>query len=131
MMRILAGGVIGAIVWVVVVTILNFGLRYGWPEYHAVEKTMAFTLPMMIARLSESGISSIICGIVAAVIGRDRLQPPAIAGMILLFVFLPVHYGLWHRFPIWYHVTFLASLLVLSILGGRLAPVRRRRFQAA
>lgn len=131
MVRILAGAVAGAIVWLVAVTILNFGLRYGWPEYHAVEKSMAFTLPMMIARLSESGISSIVCGIIAALIGRDRLQPPAIAGMILLFVFLPVHYGLWNRFPIWYHLTFLVSLVMLSILGGRLAPVKRRRFQAA
>jgi len=131
MVRILAGAVVGALVWFIVVTLLNLGLRYAWPEYHAVEKTMVFTLPMMIARLSESGISSIVSGIVAALIGRDRLQPAALAGMILLFIFLPVHYMLWHKFPMWYHLTFLVSLVVLSALGGRVAPVRRRRFQPA
>jgi hypothetical protein len=131
MVRVLAGAVVGAIVWFVAVTILNLGLRYGWPAYHTVEKSMAFTLPMMIARLSESGISSIACGFAAALIGRDRLQPSALAGMILLFVFLPVHYSLWSKFPIWYHLTFLISLVVMSLLGGRLAPVRKRRFQSA
>src|SRR3954463_9713734 len=120
MLRILAGAVAGVIVWFIVATILNFGLRYGWPEYAVVEKAMTFTVPMMIARLVESGISSIIGGMVAARMGRDRLQPALGAGIILLVLFLPIHYSLWHRFPIWYHLTFLTSLVVLSIIGGRL-----------
>lgn len=131
MLRILAGAVAGAIAWFGVVTILNFGLRYGWPDYAAVEKAMTFTVPMMAARLSESGVSSIIGGLVAAMIGRDRLRPALGAGIILLVLFAPVHYQLWHRFPIWYHLTFLTSLVVLSIAGGYLVRPRRRIFQAA
>jgi hypothetical protein len=130
MLRILAGAIAGVVVWFIVVTILNFGLRSAWADYAAVEKAMSFTVPMMIARLTESGISSIIGGMVAARMGRDRLQSALAAGIILLALFVPIHYSLWHRFPIWYHVTFLTSLVVFSIVGGYLVRPRRRMFQS-
>jgi hypothetical protein len=92
---------------------------------------MTFTVSMMIVRLSESAIASILSGAIAAVLGRDRLKPPLAAGIVLLLFFVPVHYSLWNRFPIWYHLTFLTSLVVLSTVGGRLARRRRLMFQAA
>lgn len=130
MVRILAGAIAGVVVWFIVATILNFGLRYAWHDYAHVEKAMTFTVPMMIARLAESGVSSIIGGMVAARMGRDRLQSALAAGIILLVLFVPIHYSLWHRFPIWYHLTFLTSLVVLSVVGGYLVRPRRRMFQA-
>jgi uncharacterized protein (DUF983 family) len=42
-------------------------------------------------------------------------------GTILLLVFIPEHASLWNKFPLWYHVTFLASLIPLCMVGGRLA----------
>ncbi len=81
---------------------------------------MTFTLPMMIARLSESAVSSLLSGYVAGRIGRGR-GAPLLSGVILLVPFAYIHYGLWHRFPIWYHLTFLTSLLVLSVAGGMFA----------
>ncbi|HEY4113583.1 MAG TPA: hypothetical protein VGM17_05920 [Rhizomicrobium sp.] len=129
MLRIIGGAVAGAITWFVVVTILNFGLRYGWPDYHAVEKAMTFTLPMMIARLTESGISSIAGGYVAATIGRERVWSPLFAGVILLIPFGYFHlFIIFAKFPIWYHLTFLTSLIVLSLLGGSFVRRRRRVF---
>jgi hypothetical protein len=131
MLRQIGGAVAGIIVWIAVVIVLNTALRRLWPEYAAVEKAMAFTLPMMIARLSMSGISSVLSGGIAAVLGRDRLKPALIAGIVLLLFFLPVHYSLWSRFPVWYHLTFLSSLVILSVAGGRLARGRRLIFQSA
>jgi hypothetical protein len=132
MLRILAGAVAGVVVWFVVVSILNFGLRVGWHDYAAVEKAMTFTLPMMAARLIESGISSIVGGMAAAAIGRDRLRSALGAGIILLLPFAYFHYFvLWTKFPLWYHLTFLSSLVVLSVVGGHLVRVRRRMFQPA
>jgi hypothetical protein len=64
-------------------------------------------------------------------VGNDKVRPPLVAGVILLLLFIPVHYSIWNRFPIWYHLTFLASLVVLSVVGGRMRPTRRRIFQAA
>jgi hypothetical protein len=132
MLRILAGAVVGAVVWFVVVSILNYGLRFGWHDYAAVEKAMAFTLPMMVARLTESGIASIAGGMAAATIGRDRMRPSLAAGILLFIPFAYWHYVvLWAKFPLWYHLTFLSSLVVLSVVGGHLVRVRRRMFQPA
>jgi hypothetical protein len=112
MWRQIGGAVAGIVAWLVIVTALNMALRRFWPDYAAVEKAMAFTLPMMIARLSMSGLSSLLSGAIAAVLGRDRLRPALASGVVLALFFLPVHYMLWHKFPVWYHLTFLGSLVI-------------------
>ncbi len=119
MLRQFGGVLAGFATWIVVVSLLNRGMRYGWHEYAAVEQAMAFTLPMMIARLSESAVASLVGGYVAALVGKGGWAP-LIAGTILLAAFIPEHYSIWSRFPIWYHLTFLTSLPVLSFLGGKL-----------
>ena len=113
------GVVAGLIAWIAVVTAINLVLRHGWPAYAAVEKAMTFTLAMMAARLLESAVASLVSGWVAAKIG-GRIAA-LVAGLMLLMMFVPVHYQLWQHFPIWYHLTFLLSLPALSVIGGRLA----------
>jgi hypothetical protein len=113
--------ILGVVAWGVLVTVLNLGLRHGWSDYAAVEKAMAFTLPMMIARLSESGVSSLVSGAVASTISRERFKAALGAGVILLALFAPFHASIWTKFPIWYHLIFLISLPVLSVIGGRFA----------
>jgi hypothetical protein len=119
MMRLIGGVIAGVVAWIAIVTLLNLGLRYGWPDYAAVEKAMTFTLPMMAARLAMSGISSLAGGFVAALIEKGR-RAPLVSGAVLMLMFLPVHYNLWERFPVWYHLTFLASLPLLAWAGGTL-----------
>lgn len=117
MLKIIGGTLAGVIGWFVIVSVLNLGLRHGWHDYAVVEKAMTFTLPMMIARLCESGLSSIASGALAAWVGRDR-RTAIYSGAILLIVFAPFHYTIWSKFPVWYHLTFLTSLVVLSVAGG-------------
>jgi hypothetical protein len=115
------GAVVAALIaWGVVVTILNLGLRYGFPGYAAVEKAMTFTLDMMAARLAISFVATLSAGAVTAWIARDRLTWPLITGIVLLAIFIPVHMHIWTHFPLWYHFTFLPSLPILSVAGGRL-----------
>jgi hypothetical protein len=123
MLRRIGGAIIGIVVWGIVVSVLNLGLRHGWPAYAAVEKAMLFTVPMMAARLSISGISSLVGGFAAAAIGRSG-QAALIAGVLLLLIFLPIHYTIWSKFPIWYHLTFLVSLPLLSLVGGQVSRPR-------
>ena len=52
---------------------------------------------------------------------RARLMP----GVLLLVVFIPQHVMLWDKFPVWYHLTFLASLVPLAYLGGKIASQAR------
>ena len=105
--------------WGVIVTALNLGLRHGWPAYAAVEKAMAFTPPMMIARLSESAVASLVSGWIAARIGGQVCA--LVAGLMLLLVFAQWHIPHWQLFPAWYHLTFLSSLVIVSVIGGKLA----------
>jgi hypothetical protein len=119
MWRQIGGIVVGFVAWFLIVSVLNLGLRYGLQGYAAVEKAMTFTLEMMIARLSISAISSLAGGYLAALVGRGG-RAPLVAGVVLLLMFIPIHYSIWSRFPIWYHLTFLISLPLLSFVGGRL-----------
>lgn len=114
------GAVVAALItWTVVIVLLNFGLRYGFAGYAAVEKAMTFTLGMMVARLSISFVATLSAGAVTAWIARDRLICPLITGVVLLAIFIPVHMHIWEHFPLWYHLIFLPSLPILSVVGGR------------
>lgn len=123
MARLIGGVVLGLVLWIVLVTILNLGLRYGWPAYALVEKAMTFTPPMMAARLIESAVASIAGGYAAARIDRSG-RAALVSGVILLLLFLPLHIMIWAKFPVWYHLTFFASLPLLGWAGGRLASSR-------
>jgi len=123
MLRLIGGIVAGLVIWMAAVTVLNLALRHGLPGYAAVEAAMIFTLPMMIARLAISAVASAASGYGAALLAGRR-RAATIAGIVLLLIFLPIHYGLLAKFPLWYHLAFLASLPLLSIAGGALASRR-------
>jgi hypothetical protein len=110
----------GLVAWVVVVTLLNFGLRAAIPGYHAAEATLQFTIAMKIGRLAEAAITSLVAGAVVGWIEPSRKWAPWAAGLIVLAMFLPIHVQLWSKFPAWYHLSFLAPLVPLVALGGML-----------
>lgn len=113
------GVVAGLAVWMVVVTLAGPIIRVTWPEYAAVASAMTFTLPMMIMRLSVGALATILMGVVTAAIvksGVARLMP----GVVMLILFIPEHINLWQKFPVWYHLTFLLSLVPLTYVGSRI-----------
>jgi hypothetical protein len=115
------GAAIAALVtWFFVATVLNLALRVSLPHYHEAEASFNFTLAMKIVRLVLGAISSVGAGFVAAWIGKDWMKAATLTGIVLLGLFIPGHYLLWSKFPIWYHVTFLVSLLPLTVLGAAL-----------
>jgi hypothetical protein len=101
----------------VVATLGNFVLRAALQGYTEVEAAMNFTLAMLLGRLVLGAVSSFCAGFVTAWIAKRRAAARILAG-ILFIVFLPVHYSLWDKFPIWFHAVFLLSLLVVPILGA-------------
>lgn len=114
-----AGAVLGGLVaWTVVATLVNLVLRLSWPAYAAVEKAMIFTLGMMTARLAIGALASLAAGFTAAWISRRKPIATWLLVILLLALFIPIHYSLWQRFPAWYHVTFIVSLLVFTLLGA-------------
>jgi hypothetical protein len=110
--------VVGFVVWWLVASLLDRGLRFGFAGYAAAEPAMAFTLGMKIARLILGALSSLAAGATTRLIAPSKAALPWVLGVILLAMFIPVHVGLWTRFPVWYHLTFLGTLAPLVALGG-------------
>jgi hypothetical protein len=121
MIKMIAGIVAGLIAWIIVATIGNLMFRVAWPGYAEAEISMMFTLAMMVARLLLGTLSSLCAGFVVAWITKRNGMGAKVLGIVVTAMFFPVHYLLWDKFPIWYHVIFLASLFPLTLLGARLA----------
>lgn len=125
MWRTVIGILAGFVAWVVVVTVLNWGLRLWLPGYAQAEPAMLFTLSMKIARLSIGALTSLAAGaVVRAVVPRSRAAP-WILGLLMLALFIPDHIHIWTKFPLWYHLTFLLTLAPLVVLGAMLVPRRK------
>jgi hypothetical protein len=131
MLRVILGIVAGFIAW----SILWIGsdqllimLSPAWYGAHqaAFEKAIfnkaEFTPDntILIMRLVISVIISIMSGFLAAVIANGNRNAPLGLGILLLAFGLFVQVMIWNYMPVWYHVVFLALLIPMTILGGRL-----------
>lgn len=123
-MRRVAAVVGGFVAWWLVATLANFAVRALIPAYSDGERTMTFTLAMQVARLMSGALASLVAGAITARVSRGERRAVWALVIILVAFFIPAHYGLWDRFPLWYHVVFFASLIVLTPAGAAL--IRRR-----
>lgn len=121
MKRSILAFVAGLLVWAVVATLLNFGLRAGLPGYRLAEPTLTFTLGMKLARLMLGALASLAAGAATGLIAPSKPGVRWVLGAIVLAMFIPIHVQLWSKFPVWYHLTFLGTLVPLVALGGVLA----------
>lgn len=108
------------VTWVLVASVLNRLLRVGFPGYAAAEPTMVFTLSMKWARLALGALASLCAGYVVARLAPKGGRLPLILGALLLAAFVPVHYNLWNKFPVWYHLLFLLPIVPSVIVGARI-----------
>jgi len=111
----------GFFAWMAIVTVLNLGLRLWLPGYSHAEPAMAFTFVMQVARLLIAAVASLIAGGLVKWIAPLSRWAPWTVGLILLVLFVPVHISLRDKFPLWYHLTFLLSLVPLVVLGAKVA----------
>jgi len=118
MRRGIASVLVGLVAWFCVATMVNLALRVSWPDYAAAEKLMVFTLGMQVARLLTGALASLGAGFAAVVVAKGSATPVRVLAVLLLLLFIPVHYALWDKFPVWYHLVFLASLIPVTLLGG-------------
>src|SRR5271167_2221986 len=112
MVRTVVAVVAGLIVWFVVATLVNLLFRALWPGYAEVEIGMNFTLAMLLGRLLLGALSSLCAGFTLAWIAKGNGK---VLGILLTLVFIPVHYQVWDKFPLAYHLIFLASLLPFTV----------------
>jgi len=117
----------GLLTWMIVVTVINRVLRVSLPDYTAAEKSLQFTLGMKWARLVMAIVTSVVAGVVTAWISRSSRWAPLIVGSVVLAMFLPVHIAIWSKFPVWYHLTFLLTIIP-AVLVGALLSARRNKY---
>ena len=131
MARIVLGVIAGffawVIVWVGVEKILSAILPewYGAPQLafqEAVEHGGQFTAEtrLLLSHIVIGSIVSMIAGFLAAMIAGENKRAPQILGFLLLAFGLLKVVMSWPYVPIWYHVTFTAILLPMTIVGGKL-----------
>jgi len=126
-LRAVAGVAGGLFTWVVVATVGNLLLRIVWPSYAEVEVAMNFTPAMLVMRLLLGALSSLCAGFLAARITKRSRGTVHILACLLVVAFIPVHYELWERFPVWYHLVFLVSLVAATIFGAMCYSYYARR----
>jgi hypothetical protein len=127
MKRYIVAFLVGLASWVVVASVLNRGLRVGLAGYALAEPAMTFTLGMKIARLTLGALSSLAAGAAAGLIAPARTSLPWVLGAVILAAFLPAHIHIWEKFPVWYHLVFLGTLVPLVVLGAALTHSRRSK----
>jgi hypothetical protein len=108
----------GLVAWIAIAAVAGLIMRSSWPAYARVADAMTFTLPMMLARLTIGALATLAAGWVTAAIAPRPMLVRLMPGLILLVGFIPQHIALWNNFPVWYHLTFLLSLVPLTYLGG-------------
>jgi hypothetical protein len=118
MKRAVLGVVAGLAAWWLCLIVAGLVMRATWPAYVAVADAMTFTLPMMLARLAIGAVATLAAGWVTTAIAPRSTLVRLMPGLILLVLFIPQHISLWNSFPVWYHLTFLLSLVPLTYLGG-------------
>lgn len=131
MLRVVLGIIVGFIGW----SILWIGsdqviqmISPAWYGAHQAgfEKAMfnkeAFTPDSTILAMHviRSIIVSIMSGFLAAFIANGNRNAPLGLGILLLAFGIFVQVLAWNYLPLWYHIIFLALLLPMTILGGRL-----------
>jgi hypothetical protein len=121
----------GFLAWVAVVTVINRVLRLSLPNYTAAEQTLQFTLGMKWARLAMAIVTSVAAGAVTDWVSRSSRWAPLIVGGVVLAMFVPVHIAIWSKFPAWYHLTFLLTIIPAVLAGGLLAHRRNEGVRGA
>jgi ABC-type multidrug transport system permease subunit len=119
-MRSVAAVVIGFILWSVLWLTYNVALQKAGVLPSDVSKPVADAKALLLLLFGSVCISAI-AGYVAASVAKSASIVPAVTlGLLLLAagVFFQAQY--WRLMPVWYHLSFLALLLPLCLIGARL-----------
>ena len=124
MLRAILGAIAGYAIW----TALWLGGNQV--AFAAETETVSAGEPLtavgtLAAILALSVVCSILAGFVAAKVGsRQARKAVWICGVLLLATGIFVQVSAWSLMPAWYHLTFLALLIPVTLMGGRFAGAR-------
>jgi len=119
-LRRIAGLAAGCVAAVAIALAATLAARTLWPEYAAAEPEKAYTLVMLVARLTVGALCTSGAACVTTLIARDNGKAAWWLGGIFLAISLPIHlYRVWADYPAWYHCVYLAYLVPIAGVTGR------------
>jgi hypothetical protein len=128
MLRKIGTIVSGLVAFAIVGGLLILLLRVTWPAYEAAHPTKAFTLAMLLARLTIGASACLAAGAVIMRIAGTTGKAILLCGLVLLLISLTIHLRepVWSQYPGWYHFVYLGYIMPLVLFGGRLMANRGR-----
>ena len=129
--KIILGVVAGVVVWSILWVGSDLVLMTISPDWYGKHQTdleaaannktlfMSDSLVLIIA-LIRSMIFSIVSGYLAASIARENIKSTLGLGILLLLFGIYIQSIFWNNAPLWYHIPFLALLIPMTILGGKI-----------
>jgi hypothetical protein len=119
--RLMGGLVIGCVVALAIAKGGFSVLRALWPDYAAAEPEKAYTLAMLFARLGIGAVCAAGAACVTTMIAADGGKAAWWLGGLFVVISLPSHlYYVWTDYPAWYHFVYLAYLVPIAGLTGRI-----------
>ncbi len=111
---------VGFIAWTILWLVSNFAIAGAFPDAFREDGSTG-SVGILILLLADSATFSLLSGWLTGVIAKRRQMAHGVAlGVILLMVGIAVQAGYWDLMPLWYHLIFLATLLPMATLGGKL-----------
>lgn len=120
LLRIIGAVVAGVITWEAVVALATLMGRLVWPAYAAVEEQRVFTMDMLLSRLAVGALATLAFGIVISLVTRGDAKSIRLIIFAGLLFSVVDHIIVWDQFPAWYHLLYLAYIVPLALLGGRI-----------
>ena len=131
MLRIILGAIVGFIVWSVLWVGSDAIISVISPNWYgkslvdfqnAVDNKLPYTVDstILIMSLIRSVIFSIFAGFATALIAKENSKSTLGLGILLLLFGIFIQSIYWNYVPLWYHIPFLALLIPMAILGGKL-----------
>lgn len=120
MVRVIVGVIAGFVVWSVLWLVTNQVVQAAAPGAVQEDGSIAGG-GVLVAILGASAVCSLVSGLLAALIApAGRFRAAVALGVLLLAVGVMVQVQYWSVMPLWYHLSFLALLLPVTVVGAAL-----------
>lgn len=138
MLRIVLGVIAGFVAWAFFWFGSETALSATWPKWYGAQQ-LAFQAAIetgepfkaetsfLLTHVACASIVSVFAGFLAALTARENSRAPLILGLLLLAIGILKAVMSWPYVPLWYHVAFTALLVLMTIVGGKLKSVAKRK----
>lgn len=132
MLKVVLGVIVGFVAWSIIWIGSDQVLGMASPGWYGAHQTamelalvngesFAADSTIMLIRLAISIVATLMSTFLAVVIAGEYRRTPVALGILLLIVGIGFQVGLlWKVMPGWFHLVFLALLIPMSMLGGKL-----------